>query len=569
MRGVQVRQLQRLMHVLATVAVALPVLASAAAAQPRQRSAVPSATVPPYDVVIHGGRIVDGTGAPWYAGDIAIANGRIAAIGRFSPTQGKRAIDATGHIVAPGFIDMMGQTATPFLANPNSAFNLLSQGITTINAGEGVSSAPLEGEQATRAGWSTMRQLFAKLDSAGMPMNAVQTVGHTQLRRLVIGDKDRQATPEELERMRGYVREAMEAGAIGVSTSLIYPPAIYGSESEIAELTKVAGTYGGSYFTHMRNEGDRLLEAIDEALRIGAAAGTPVHIFHLKTAGQGNWGKMDLAIARIRAARASGQQVGVDIYPYINNGLGIRALLHPRHAADGQDALLRKLGDPAVRTEMRREMETLGGWENWYAHAGKNWDRVIVSGLAEPYAQYSGMSVGDIARKVGKEAWDLFFEIAPTSASAMPQSMSDANKIKAMREEFTSFDTDAGPMMPEEKEGHPRGYGSFPRLLSRYVRELGVLSLEGMVHRMSAVAANEIRAYDRGRLAPGLAADIVVFDAATIRDRSTFAEPTLPSEGMRYVLVNGGVVFEDGKYTGARPGRVIRGPGYKPAPAAR
>lgn len=569
MRVVQVRRLQRLMHVLATVAVALPVLASAAAAQPRQRSAAPSATVPPYDVVIHGGRIVDGTGAPWYAGDIAIANGRIAAIGRFSPTQGKRAIDATGHIVAPGFIDMMGQTATPFLTNPNSAFNLLSQGITTINAGEGVSSAPLEGEQATRAGWSTMRQLFAKLDSAGMPMNAVQTVGHTQLRRLVIGDKDRQATPEELERMRGYVREAMEAGAIGVSTSLIYPPAIYGSESEIAELTKVAGTYGGSYFTHMRNEGDRLLEAIDEALRIGAAAGTPVHIFHLKTAGQGNWGKMDLAIARIRAARASGQQVGVDIYPYINNGLGIRALLHPRHAADGQAELLRKLGDPAVRTEMRREMETLGGWENWYAHAGKNWDRVIVSGLAEPYAQYSGMSVGDIARKVGKEAWDLFFEIAPTSASAMPQSMSDANKIKAMREEFTSFDTDAGPMMPEEKEGHPRGYGSFPRLLARYVRELGVLSLEGMVQRMSAVAANEIRAYERGRLAPGLAADIVVFDAATIRDRSTFAEPTLPSEGMRYVLVNGGVVLEDGKYTGARPGRVIRGPGYKPAPAAR
>lgn len=526
-------------------------------------------SAPRYDVVIHGGRVVDGTGAPWYAADVAITNGRIAAIGRIAPSEGKRAIDAAGLIVAPGFVDMMGQTATPFLANPNSAFNLLSQGITTINAGEGESSAPLEGDEAKRAGWSTMRQLFAKLDSAGMPLNMVQTVGHTQLRQIVIGDKDRQATPAELDRMRAYVREAMEAGAIGVSTSLIYPPAIYGSESEIAELTKVAGTFGGSYFTHMRNEGDRLLEAIDEALRIGQAAGTPVHIFHLKTAGQGNWGKMDLALARIKAARASGQQVGVDIYPYINNGLGIRALIHPRHATDGEGELLRKLGDPAVRREMRSEMETLGGWENWYAHAGKNWDRIVVSGLSAPYERYSGMTVGDIARAVSKDAWDVFFEIAPTSAAAMPQSMSEANKIKAMREEFTSFDTDAGPMEPTQKLGHPRGYGSFPRLLSRYVRELGVLSLEGMVHRMSAVGANEIRAYDRGRLAPGLVADVVVFDAATIRDRSTFAEPTLPSEGMRYVLVNGTVVLEDGRYNGARPGRVIRGPGYRPDAAKR
>lgn len=517
---------------------------------------------PRYDVVIHGGRIVDGTGAPWYAADLAIANGRIAAIGRIAPNQGKRAIDATGLIVAPGFIDMMGQTATPFLANPNTAFNLLSQGITTINAGEGGSSAPLEGEQAKRAGWSTMRQLFAKLDSAGMPMNMVQTVGHTQLREIVIGDKDRQATPNELERMRAYVREAMEAGAIGLSTSLIYPPAIYGSESEIAELAKVAGASGGSYFTHMRNEGDRLLEAIDEALRIGAAAGTPVHIFHLKTAGQANWGKMDLALARIKAARAAGQQVGVDIYPYINNGLGIRALIHPRHAADGEADLLRKLGDPTVRRDMRTEMETLGGWENWYAHAGKNWDRVIVSGLAAPYEKFNGSSVGDIGRAVGKDPWDVFFQIAPTGAGAMPQTMSEANKIKAMREEFTSFDTDAGPLDPAQGLVHPRAYGAFPRLLGRYVRELGVLSLEAMVHRMSAVAANEIRAYDRGRLAPGLVADVVVFDAGSVRDRATFAEPTIPSEGVRYVLVNGGVVLENGRYTGAKPGRVVRGPGY-------
>jgi len=519
---------------------------------------------PRYDLVIHGGRIVDGTGAPWYVADLAINQGRIAAIGRIDPALGRRAIDARGLTVAPGFIDMMGQTATPFLVDPNSAFNLLTQGVTTINAGEGASSAPIVGEEARRAGWSTMRQLFAKLDSAGMPINMVQTVGHTQLREIVIGEVDRQATPAELERMRGYVREAMEAGAIGLSTSLIYPPAIYASESEIAELAKVAGASGGAYFTHMRNEGDRLLEAIDEALRIGAAAGTPVHIFHLKTAGQGNWGKMDLAIARIKAARAGGQQVAVDIYPYINNGLGIRALIHPRHAANGEAELLKKLADPAARQEMRREMESLGGWENWFAHAGKDWDRIVVAGLSAPYERSSGMTVGEIARAAGKDPWEVFFEIAPTRASAMPQSMSEANKIKAMREEFTSFDTDAGPMMPAQRGGHPRGYGSFPRLLSRYVRDLGVLSLEGMIQRMTAVAANEIMAFDRGRLAPGLVADVVVFDAGTIRDRSTFAEPATPSEGMRYVVVNGTLVLENGRYTGARPGRVIRGPGYRP-----
>ena len=517
-----------------------------------------------YDVVIHGGRIVDGTGAPWYTGDLGITDGKIVAIGRISPAAGRRAIDATGKVVTPGFIDMMGQTAAPFIRDPATAFNLLSQGITTLNAGEGSSDAPLAGKEAAERGWSTTREFFTKLEQAGLPMNMVQTVGHTQIREIVIGDKDRQATPAELDRMRGYVREAMEAGAIGVSTSLIYPPAVFASEEEIAELTKVAGTYGGRYFTHMRNEGDRLLEAIDEALRIGKAAGTPVHIYHLKTAGQANWGKMDQALARIKAARAAGQQVAVDVYPYINNGLGIRALLHPRHAADGQQALLAKLDNPATRTEMRREMETLGGWENWFAHAGKDWDRIIVAGLGKTaYAQSNGQSVGAIATSTGKDPWDIFFEIAKFEVFAMPQSMSEANKMKAMREEFTSFDTDAGPAATGFAV-HPRGFGAFPRVFARYVRDLGVLSLEAAVQRASAGPANEIMAYDRGRIAIGLAADLVVFDPATIRDRATFAEPMVASEGISQVLVNGQVVLENGKYTGAKPGRVLRGPGYRP-----
>ncbi len=516
-----------------------------------------------FDLLIKNGRIVDGTGAPWYTGDVAVRDGKIASIGKLTNAKAARTIDANGLVVAPGFIDMMGQTAAPFIKDPNTAFNLLTQGITTINAGEGESDAPVRDGDVAKTGYQTMRQFMARLEASGMPMNMVQTVGHTQIRSIVIGDKDRQATPAEMEKMRGMVKEAMEAGAIGLSTSLIYPPAIYGSEEEITELTKVAGQYGGRYFSHMRNEGDRLLEAIDEALRIGKNAGTPVHIFHLKTAGQRNWYKMDQAISKIKAARANGQEVGVDVYPYINNGLGIRALLHPRHAAEGQAALMNKLKDPAVRTEMRKDMETLDGWENWYAHTGKDWDRVVVAGLAStPYASYNGQSIGAIATATGKSPWDVFFELCQYEVFAMPQSMSEANKIKAISQEFTSFDTDAGPAATGFAV-HPRGYGAFPRVIARYVRDLGVLSLEGAIHRMSAVAANEIMAYDRGRLAPGLAADIVLFDYNKIRDRATFESPTLVSEGVEFVLVNGVIVIEGGKYTGAKPGKVIRGPGWR------
>ncbi len=519
---------------------------------------------PAYDVVIRGGRIVDGTGAPSYRADLAIKDGRIVAIGRPDAARARRTIDATGKVVAPGFVDMMGQSADMFTNGPaDVAINLLSQGITTINAGEGGSSAPLAGEAARRLGWSTMREYFRKLEGAGSPINVAQTVGHTQIRRIVIGDSARQASAAELERMKGLVEEAMQAGAIGVSTSLIYPPAIYASEAEIAALTAVAGRYGGRYFTHMRNEGDRLLEAIDEALRIGRAAQTPVHIFHLKTAGQANWGKMDLALARIREARASGQDVAVDIYPYINNGLGIRALIHPRNAEDGQEALTRRLGDPASRARIRKEMEEESGWENWYAHAGRDWDRVVLNGIAHPeYSQFGGLSLEAIAERVRKDPWDVFFAIAESGrAFAMPQTMSEANKIKAMREEFTSFDTDVGPASGDIAT-HPRSFGAFPRIFARYVRELGVLSVEGAVQRASAVAANEIGAYDRGRLSPGLAADIVIFDPRTIQDRATFAEPSLQSEGVDVVLVNGVVVFEGGKYTGEKPGIVLRGPGW-------
>jgi len=525
-------------------------------------------TEPTYDLLIKNGRIIDGCGTPWYRADLAIRDGNVAAIGRLGDAKARRIIDAGGLVVAPGFIDMMGQTARPFLRDPRAGDNLLTQGITLINAGEGESDAPLAGDDAKRAGWSSMSEFFAKLDKVGMPLNMVQTVGHTQVRSLVLGDVDRQATPKELERMKDLVREGMEAGAIGLSTSLIYPPAVYAPIEEIVELARVAGEHGGGYFTHMRNEGDRLLEAIEEALAIGERAGTPVHIFHLKAAGQSNWPKMDQAIARIKTARAAGRQVGADIYPYLNNGLDLASFIHPRHSAEGKAGLLRQLDDPQARATIRKEMETQADWENWYRHVGHNWDNVVIGGMkTEPYKTHNGRPLAAIARSLGKDPWDVFFDATKAGAFALPWSMSESNKIEGMRQEFMSFCTDAGPIGSATTSTHPRAFGSFPRVLSHYVRELGILSLEQAIARMTSVAANELGLHDRGRLAPGLAADLVVFDAEHIRDRATLGEPAQRSEGVRFVIVNGQLVLDDGKPTEAHPGRVLRGPGHRPAEA--
>lgn len=519
----------------------------------------------PFDIVLRGGRIVDGTGAPWYVADVGIRNGKIVKIGRIEAAAGQTVIEAKGLVVAPGFIDMMGQTASPMIENPQAAMNLLTQGITTINAGEGASAAPLNGDDGKRHGWTTMAEYFALLDMNGLPVNVVQTVGHTQVRRIVIGDVERRPSPEELKRMQDLVREGMDAGAIGVSTALIYPPAVYASTEEIAALAQVAGESGGKYYTHMRNEGDQLLEAIDEALQIGLQGNTPVHIFHLKTAGRQNWGKMPQAIAKIKAARAAGQQVAADIYPYINNGLEISALIHPRHFAEGHEKFRRRLtDDPALRKEVRTEIENTGGWENWYRHVGQDWDKIIIGQTNDSrYRELAGQSLAAMAKAKSEDPWDTFFNLVKAGSFALPQSMSEANKILAMQQEFVSFCTDVGPAGNDQFVSHPRASGSFPRLFSRYVRDLGAISLERAVAQASGVAANEVLAYDRGRIVEGLAADLCVFDYDKLTDKATFAQPAAHSEGMKHVIVNGMLVLQDGKFTGKRPGRVLRGPGYR------
>lgn len=517
-----------------------------------------------FDLVIKGGRIVDGTGAPWYFGDIAIHEGKIVRIGRIDATAATRTIDATGLIVAPGFIDMMGQTATPMLESSATAANLLAQGITTINCGEGVSDAPLDDEAAKRAGRQTMAEYFQFLDMHGMAVNAVQTVGHTQVRQMVLGSIDRRPTSDELDRMKALVREGMEAGAIGLSTALIYPPAVYATTEEISELAAVAGQYGGRYFTHMRNEGEHLLEAIDEAMQIGRAAKTPVHIFHLKAAGRQNWEKMELAIAKIKVSRSAGEQVTADIYPYINNGLGIAAMIHPRHFAEGETKLNERLSDPALQATIRKEMETEGGWENWYRHIGSDWDKLVVGSAADQrYVPLVGQSLGAIAKARNEDPWVTFFNLVAANAFVLPESMTEANVIRAMKQEFVSFCTDVGPAGGSTIASHPRAFGAFPRVFGRYVRDQGVISLERAVAQASAVAANEIMAFDRGRIAIGLAADVIVFDYDRFTDRATFAEPQRLADGMKQVIVNGEVVLDNGKITNRRPGRILRGPGYK------
>lgn len=528
------------------------------------KAAPPETADSQFDILIRNGKIVDGSGAPWFRGDIGIRAGKIVKIGRLNNATGKQTIDASGLVVSPGFIDMMGQTASPFLEDLAAGNNLLSQGVTTILAGEGGSAAPLNDADAKKAGWKTMRDYFELLDRKGMPINVVQNIGHTQVRRLVIGRTDRAPTEAELKEMQALVREAMEAGAIGVSTALIYPPAVYASTDEIAALARVAGEHGGRYYTHMRNEGDRLLEAIDEALEIGTKGNAPVHIFHLKAAGQANWGKMQLAIARIKAARAAGQDVDADIYPYINNGLSLSAFIHPRHSAEGPQEFLRRIQNLEFQKEMREELETGEGWENWFRHAGHDWNKVVLGKInSSAYKKYNGQTLGAIARAAKKDEWTVFWEILRNDAFALPQSMTEANKMAAMREEFVSFCTDVGPAGGSRIASHPRGFGSFPRILSKYVRDLGVISLEKAIAKMSSVAANQVLVHDRGKLAEGLAADVVIFDYETINDRATFAEPNAHSEGVKYVFVNGELVFADGKHTGARPGRVLRGPGYR------
>ena len=523
----------------------------------------------PYDILILDARIVDGGGNPWFRGDVGIRGDRIVAVGQLDGVEALRTIDAADRVLSPGFIDMMGQSSQVLVTDPPSAESKLRQGITTYLSGEGGSPAPQSEETLTdppvvsgdTLRWQTYAEYFAILERFGIPINVVHDVGLTQVRRVVLGEGDVQPDLAEIEEMKALVRRAMEDGAVGVSTSLIYPPAVYARTDELIEMARVAGEYGGVYFTHMRNESHAVLDAIREALEIGEGAGVPVHIYHLKAAGQENWPLMAHAIALIDSARTAGMDVTADIYPYIRNGIGLGSFLHPRHYADGTSAFLATLGDPEVRQALQREVEGTADWENWYRHVGMEWDNVLIVSAPESIDQgVIGQSVEGAAAVLGTDAWGAFFDLVQArGVSVNPRSMNEEQKWQALRAEWVMIDTDASPVNPATSaSSHPRAFGAFPRVIAKYVREDRVITLEDAVRRMTSLAAQRLGLHDRGLVAPGMAADLLIFDPEELRDRADFGDPMQYAEGMDYVLVNGVPVIDDGILGDGRPGRLLR-----------
>lgn len=534
----------------------------------------------PFDFLVTNVRIVDGMGNPWFRADLGIRRDRIVAVGDLDGSPASRIVDAEDRVLTPGFIDLMGgPNSTVLVTDFVSAESKLRQGITTYLSGEGNSPAPqsdttqpqpLPTVDGDSIAWRTYGEYLAILEERGIPLNVVHNVGATQVRRIVLGEKAVEPTPEQMEEMKALVRRAMEDGAVGLSTSLIYPPAIFASTEELLELARVAGEYGGMYFTHMRNESYAVLEAIREALTIGAGAGVPVHIYHLKAAGEENWPLMDRALALIDSARAAGMDVTADIYPYIRNGIGLGSFVHPRHYYQGDEAFRNRLSDEAFRQELRQEIEMTKDWENWYRWVGMEWDDVLLVNIPEEMPrEFVGMSLKEAAKQLGKDPWTTFFDLVQAGGTGVnPKSMNEEQKWAALRRPWVMIDTDANPVNPNSADAsHPRAFGAFPRVIAKYVQEDGVIELEEAVRRMTSLAANRLGLYDRGRVAPGMRADLVLFHPEQLRDRATFQNPLQYAEGIDYMWVNGVLTIDGGELTGAKGGRpLLYGSGTRKKP---
>jgi N-acyl-D-amino-acid deacylase len=536
---------------------------------------------PAFDLVITQGHIIDGSGSPWYSGDIGIRGGKIAAIGNLSGDARTRTIDAQGKVVAPGFIDMLGQSEMTILVDPRLPSKIY-QGITTEITGEGGSAAPLNDAiiGADHSGyehyhitpdWRTFRQYFARLEKQGMGINLASYVGATQVRRMVLGDDDKQPSPDQLVEMKALVREAMKDGAVGVSTSLEYAPAPYAKTEELIALASEAAKLGGIYATHMRSESDAVLESIDEALRIGREARIPVEIWHLKVAGKNNWGRMPEVVAKINAGRNAGMDVSANTYAYTAWFNDFSAFIPPWAHDGGTAKMVERLKDPGMRARMRKDMLTPSkDWDNeWQEIPGP--EAIMIGIVQSPkLVPLQGKRLSDIAKLWNKDPLDALFDflIEDPNAGVAVFGMSQPDVTLALEQPWVSIDNDSSGASPEgilgQEHPHPRAYGTFPRILSKYVREEKALRLEDAIRKFSALAAQRMRLTDRGVLKSGMWADIVIFDPSTVHDRATFENPNQLSEGMDYVLVNGVPVVDQGKMTGQLPGRVLRGPGYAP-----
>ena len=538
---------------------------------------------PRYDVVITNGRIVDGTGAPWYRGDVAIAGDRIAAVGVASDRGAASTVDASNLVIAPGFIDLLGQSEFNVLVDGRAASKVL-QGVTTEVTGEGSSIAPVNDRMIADAApnaahfgvsqdWRTLADYFKRLETRSRTtINVATLVGAGGLRNYVIGKADRPATPAELDRMRQLTAQAMEQGALGVSTSLQYVPDRFASTAEIVELAKVAARYGGVYFSHQRSESARIFESLDEVFTIAEQARIPAEIWHLKTAYKANFGKMPEVLRRLEAARARGLDVTADQYPYTRASNGLDSCLPLWAREGGFEKLVERLKDPATRERIKKDMDdpNAATWENqWYGANGG--DGVMIASVLDPaLRKWEGMTLTQIGRAMGKDPRDAAIDlvVADKGETAVITAIMDEDDVRAaLKHPLVGVGTDSGSKAADgklaESKSHPRAWGSFPRILGRYVRDEHLLTLEEAIRKMTSKAAARVHLADRGILRPGMAADITVFDPATIRDVATFEDPNRYSVGIRHVFVNGRRVVADGTITAERPGRPLRGPGYR------
>lgn len=576
-RHVAIAQTGRLLTILFLCAFVLQCLAPTECA----------AQVETFDIIIRNGRVVDGSGGPARVADVGVRRDRIARIGDLGRARASRTIDASGLVVAPGFIDMLGQSEEHLLIDPR-AMSKIMQGITTEITGEGSSIAPLNDrlirenadfyqKYGLKVDWRTLGQYFRRLERQGIGVNLGTYVGATQVRAYVLGFENRAPTPTELARMRRLVEAAMRDGALGLSTSLQYVPARFATTDEIVELARVARRFGGVYATHQRSEANALDSSLEEVFEIARRAAIPVEIFHLKTAYKKNWGRMPEVLRRIEAARARGLDVSADVYPYIAGSTSLAATLPPWALEGGTEATLSRLRDNSMRERLKREISAdTNVWENIYLGSGGA-EGVLVSSVgSSPLEKWQGKRLSEIAGAREQKPLDALLDLILADrgqTGAIYFMMSEEDLRAAVRSSFVSFCTDSsaratdGPL--SGSKAHPRGWGSYPRILSRYVREERLLTLEEAVRKMTGLPASRVGLKDRGLLREGMFADITVFDPEGVRDRATFEEPNQYAEGIRYVLVNGQVSVDEGARTPALAGRPLRGPGFKAARGQR
>jgi len=550
-------------------------------------AAPPSAGTPArttdFDVVVAGGRLVDGTGAPWFEGDIGIVGDQITAIGKLGSRTAANRIDAAGAYVSPGFIDMLGQSEFNVLADSRAA-SKITQGVTTEITGEGSSIAPLNDRLAAEAkaqfdafkvalDFRTLGEYFTRLETRSRPaLNLGSFVGAGGLRAYVIGDSQRAATPDELEQMKTLVRQAMEQGALGLSTSLQYVPDRFASTDEIVELAKVAAEYGGRYLTHQRSESNQIISSLDEAFAVAERARIPTEVWHLKTAYRANWGRMPEILRHIEGARARGLDVSANIYPYDRASNGLDACLPLWVREGGTEPMLQRLKDPSQREKIKRDMEDPNpkDWENqWYGSGGAG--GVLLSSVLDPsLRKWEGKTLAEIGAEMKKDPRDAVMDlvVADRAESSVIISIMREDDVRtALSHPLIAIGTDSGARAEDGplsvSKSHPRAWGSFTKILGTYVRDEKLITLEDAIRRFTSRPAARMGLADRGLLRPGFKADITIFDLATVRDRSTFTEPNHYSEGIRHVLVNGAAVVSNGRITEARPGQVVRGLGYR------